>query len=178
MKILIVSPLYAPDIAPTATYTKELATRLSSKHSVTVATYGHLPEQIHGVKIEVSNKNRPLPVRLINFFLLLKKEIKDADIIYTENGASVELPLGLLSIIYKKPILLHNGDEAALLYSKHKPLFKFTHSLIATRAKAVINYKILAKPETLPFNDTASKDKVTYKESWNKHIAEIEHALK
>ena len=64
MKILIVTPLYPPDIAGHSAYVKELALRLREAHTVTILAYNHIPEKIEGVNIITIQKHLPTLVRL------------------------------------------------------------------------------------------------------------------
>ncbi len=110
MRILLVTPLYPPDIKEPAPYVKELANRLSVNHAVTVLAYNHLPEAITGVQIITIEKSDVLLVRLVRFFQALRDLARDADVLYMQNGPSVELPILLLSLFVRKPIYLRLGD--------------------------------------------------------------------
>ena len=71
MRILLITPLYPPDIAGTAPYVKELAERLASAHTVTILTYGHIPELVPNVIIHTVEKSSLLPLRIIRFCIKL-----------------------------------------------------------------------------------------------------------
>src|SRR5438105_15127744 len=107
MKIVLASPLYPPDIAQPAPYIKELAMRLRARHSVALVVYGELPEKVDGVKIVSVSKRLPLIIRLIKFMFALARACADADVIYAENGASIELPLALVRYFTHARVLIH-----------------------------------------------------------------------
>jgi len=178
MKILIITPLYPPDTAISAVYIKELAKRLAGDHEVTVATYGRIPEKIEGVRIETANKQRPLFIRLINFTFILLREIRKVDVVYTENGPSVELPLSVVSTIFRKPFFLHNGDQSALLYTKHNTLHRLIHASVSSRAKNTIEFILPKKLEILPFGESVAEKVAGYEKSWERHVGELEYNFK
>ena len=173
MKILIASPLYPPDIAPSASYVKELAKRFPKDHLVTILTYGNLPERVEGVTIATTSKKRPLFIRLLTFTILLVRYMKDVDAIHCENGASVELPVVIVATLFKKPLLFHIGDEKAFQSAKTNKAHAFIHSLIKKKAVAVIDHRTPPKPEILPFGDSVAEKVTVYEKEWERHIAEL-----
>ncbi|MBI5045400.1 MAG: glycosyltransferase family 4 protein [Candidatus Niyogibacteria bacterium] len=114
MKILLATPLYPPEIGGPATYTKELVERLKNYHQIKIVAYtAKSPEQISGVELIFVDKLKPLPYRLIVFFLAILKHAKDADIIYVQNAMAAGLPAVLAAKLRQKPIALKFvGDEA------------------------------------------------------------------
>ncbi len=192
MRALLVTPLYPPDIAGPAPYVKELAKRLTPMHSMAILTYGHIPESVDGVRIISVEKSSILPVRLWRFFWALKKEAKGFDVIYAQNGPSVELPLLFFLFLQRTPVILRLGDAVPLQYALTKPLLHrlimglikkadhvVTHDelepsirtlLIAVpHARSTIMPRPLTRPEVLPFvsiNDTTLH---SYETSWNDH---------
>lgn len=171
MKIVIATPLYPPEIGKTAAYTKELAKRLSENNEVTIITYGNLPEEIDGVTIIPVNKNLPLLQRLTLFTYQLIKHRKQADIIYAENGSSVELPVGIVTLLTKKSLILHIGDIAAV---KHALIRNFVERL----SKEVVTDITQEKPEILPFDEVTEEENKKYKESWKNHISILQKLFK
>lgn len=178
MKILITTPLYPPDIAEPAPHVKELAKRLKSNHGVSILTYGNFPEKINSVEILATSKQKPLPIRLVNFFILLIRSATGADVIYSENGASVELPVLIASTLLSKPLLLHIGDTKAYEFAQKNRLHRFIHKLIERKATAVIVHRTLPKPEILPFGEGASEDTKKYEIEWERHIGELLYHMK
>ena len=59
MTLVLASPLYPPDLAEPAPYTKELARRLSTTHTVIVVAYGRLPEKVPGARNKTLKKPKP-----------------------------------------------------------------------------------------------------------------------
>lgn len=186
MKIALLTPLYPPDIAPLASYTKELAMRMGEEHEVTVVAYGYLPEQAHGVRNMTVDKRTPLFIRLFNYTLLLKKVSRDADIIYAQNGASIEFPLVLVSLFAGTPYMLRLGDGEAQNRAKKSFVLGFIERMAIKNARTVIvpTHQLFAgihttviddplvKPEIHPFTNSPV-DLSTHEESWNIHIAKL-----
>ena len=170
MKILILSPLYPPDIAIPAPYVKELAKRLKDTHEVTILTYGRIPETIDGVKIHAVDKRLPLLSRLKAYKEKLETLEKNVDVLYLENGASVELP----ALSAKKPIVFHIGDPKAYEQAQKNTPHKILHDLVRNRARTVFATSPLPKPEILPFQNIGEAEKAQYEESWKEHLEEIE----
>ena len=131
MKIILATPLYPPEISNTASYVKELAKILSSKHEIIVLTYGYMPEKVRGVRIYTINKNKPLPVRLFLYFLALWQISKGTDIIYAQNGASVELPIAIISMLRRIPVVLSFSDSEAYLRASQKGIMRFIEKIAA-----------------------------------------------
>jgi len=171
MKITLVTPLYPPEISEPAPYVKELAKRLhAAGHTIIVVTYGHLPEKIPGIKIIPVNKHRPLLIRLIAFTKTLWSISRSTDIIYTENGASVELPATIVAFMTHKPLIMHVGDKDAGRRSDQRAILKYIKSFALSRAQSIITEIPLRSPEVLPFTPTPTKEQGAYNASWEKHI--------
>ena len=170
MKILIATPLYPPEIAPIARYVKELATRLTTTHSITILTYGYIPEKIEGVKIITIDKHAPRLVRIARFFFALFK-IK-ADRIYSLNGASVELPVSLYSFLRSTPIVFCIGDTQASLHAQksfwHSSLEKLMRHRSQTQSTVPND-----KPEILPFEAYPTQSLAKWENEWIAHIKEV-----
>jgi hypothetical protein len=193
MRILLVTPLYPPDISEPAPYVKELAKRLSSEHTVTVLTYGHIPEEVGGVTIVSVEKSSILPVRLFRFFTTLMVCANTADSMYVQNGPSVEFPLLVLTLVKKVRIILRLGDVVPLRYALTRPSLRFLIQRIMKRVSAVVVHdehdatistllsdttrvkptaitRPLPRPEILPFSQSHVHAMSRYEESWNEHI--------
>lgn len=176
MRITIATPLYPPDTAPTALYVKELAKRLSEAHEVTILAYAHIPEKIEGITIIPISKRRPLPIRLFHFAISLIKEARKSDVVYAENGASVELPVVLVSLLTKARFVMHIGDRPAHEWAKVKFFRRILESTALRQAHAVITDLPLPRPEILPFGHPP--DLSQYESSWNIHIQSLESKFK
>lgn len=178
MKIIIATPLYPPDIAEPAPYVKELAKRLAPKHQVTIVVYGHLPEKIPGVSFVCVDKRLPLPLRLLRFSFILFKETLNTDVLYAENGASIELPAGLVAFFTRKPLIIHTGDKVAQKKTKENAWLKRINSLAVKQAQRVIEKTPKSKPEILPFKPKPKTKLNEYEISWNTYIKELENIFK
>jgi len=178
MKIIITTPLYPPEIGKIAVYVKELAKRLAQSHQVKVVMYGHIPEKVEGVDFVCVDKRKPLFVRVFMFFLALLKNIKEGDIIYSENGPSVELPLVLVNIFFKNKIVFHIGDEIAEKNKEKNTLFKQINKRIMNIVKKVERDMPISKPEILPFEPEPKDELEKYENSWAEHIKKLEEIFK
>jgi len=177
MKIVLVTPLYPPEVAAAAPYTKELAKRMSPTHTVSVVTYSHLPEQLPDVLVHTVKKNQPLPFRLISFFFALIPALRNADICYAQNGPSVEFPLFLASFVTRTPIFIHIGDPAAHVYAKNHFFRNIVERLLFSRAKKVLTDTPLPRPEILPLEEMPEQELVAYERSWTEHLTLLEETF-
>jgi glycosyltransferase involved in cell wall biosynthesis len=177
MKILIVTPLYPPDIAGSAPYVKELASRLKEVHSVTVLAYNHIPEAIEGVQIIPIEKSNILPLRLIRFFNTLLQEMQNVDIVFLENGPSVELPFFFAHLMRNRKMLFHLGDQTALTHTEKSIWYRIPFLCARMRAVRVLtpaNFSVPPpRPEILPFKAYPSEEMRTYETAWTSHIKEL-----
>lgn len=174
MKIVLATPLYPPDVAWPAPYTKELARRLSPAHTVSIVTYGDLPEHIDGVVITAISKRAPRLIRLIRYTRALIKAAHNADLIYAENGASVELPLVITSFLSRTPIVLHVGDERAHKRASSQLPLKSIYNAARSSAKKVLTDSPVPRPEILPFKEYPTNEMAAYEASWHKHLETLE----
>lgn len=170
MKVIIATPLYPPDIGGAAAYSKELARRLASEHEVTVVSYGRLPERVPGVRFVCIDKRQPVLLRLIAYTRALWKAAQNADVIYAENGASVELPAGLVALFVHRPLYLHIGDAAGHEQSLRDRLRSFIERFVRARARKVISDSPAPRPEILPFESYPNATFSEYEASWQEHI--------
>ena len=174
MRIILATPLYPPDVAQPAPYVKELATRLREVHTVTVVAYGHLPEKIDGVHIVVVSKNRPLPLRLLAYTAALWRAALGADVIYAQNGASVELPAGLVALMSRRPLILCFGDVPAHARAAKSYYLTTVERFALNRSRAAVRNIPLARPEILPFEPMPEAQLQAYERSWNSHLKSLE----
>lgn len=189
MRILLVTPLYPPDIAGPAPYVKELATRLSKQHTVSILAFNHIPEAVPDVRIVTVEKSSILPVRLFRFLRALVHESKHTDVVYAQNGPSVELPLFMFSFISSLPIYLRLGDLVPLREAAHHPLMNAVLSITLRRMTGIfihdLTYPVplpsramriscpLSRPEILPFASYPKDAFTTYTDSWENHVKEL-----
>ncbi len=113
MKILVATPIFPPEIGGPATYTKELAERLHSNHSISIVTYADNVEPIPHTRIVAVSKKKPLPIRLMYFTKALFMAAREADLIYVQNAMAAGLPAAIIGLLLRKPVILKFvGDEA------------------------------------------------------------------
>jgi len=172
MKILLATPLYPPDIAESGRYVKELARRLSISHSVTIVAYGRIPEAVPGVRTIVINKRQPLLFRLLAYTLCLWSEVRTHEVVYFENGASVELPCGIVGRFTKKPFYMHISDAAAHAHAERSRVFGAIERF-ATKCAKVITDTLPERPELLPFAPPPTAALASYEEAWEKHLRKL-----
>ena len=75
MRILISTPLYPPETAYPAVFSRKLASYLrlskTEKYLVTVLAFSDFPEKVENVKIIYVSKRQNLILRLIKYFIKL-----------------------------------------------------------------------------------------------------------
>lgn len=199
MKILLISALYPPDIADTARSVKELAQRLRAQHTISILTYGHIPEAIPDVHIITIQKKLRTFIRLIRFTHALWKHGRTVDVIYAVNGPSIEFPLICTSYFMRTPVILSLGDERALCHTTTHPLLKilltsairvsskiisdsnasYVHAYTKSLSdkKNIVCHTPLPRPEILPFSILSQDAFVLYENSWNAYIALLNKAI-
>lgn len=177
MKILLVTPLYPPDVAEPAPYSKECARRLSEKHEVVILTYGQIPEEILGVRIVTVSKQKTVAPRLLAFTRALMQEARKADVLYVENGPSVELPFLVAKLWSNRPYILHVGDVRARARSTQHVFLRLLRSAVEFKANSIITESPPPRPEILPFQEYPLLAFTTYENAWDSHIREIEQIL-
>ncbi len=174
MKILLASPLYPPDIAEPAPYVKELARRLDATDHVTVLAYTRTPESVPGVRVIAVGKRYPLPIRILVYSLRLFGAALGADVLYAENGTSVELPAALIALITRIRFIFHIGDDAAHQWAESSRARRIIEHFASSQAKEVLRSKPLPRPEILPFVPYPTEAFAAYERSWDEHVALLE----
>lgn len=113
MKIILATPVYPPEQSSPAKYIKELALKLRDHHELTIVAYASTSERIDGTTLFTISKRRPLPLRLIKYFITLYNAGEDADVIYVQNAMASGFPAVLVGRLRKIPVVLRFvGDEA------------------------------------------------------------------
>lgn len=176
MKIVLATPLYPPDIAEPAPYIKELAKRLSTDNEVTVVTYGRYAEPVPGVRIIQVPKQSLLPIRLLRYALALAPVAREADVLYIENGPSVELPATAVSFLMRTPVVVHQGDPLAKSRAERHPLLRLIARLAEKRATRTITVSPVARPEVISFLPYPEAEMLTYEKSWEEHLERVKTA--
>lgn len=178
MKIILATPLYPPEISYASFYVKELARALSNRHEIIVLTYGYIPEKVKNVKIYTVNKNSPFFIRIPLYFLFLWRISSGADVIYVQNGVSVELPAVIMSILKSTPLFLAISDMKAHLNTSKNQIMKFIENLARKQAILVVKNLPMKKPTISPFVSKNEKDWAQYEASWSDHINHLEDIFK
>lgn len=168
MRVLIVTPLYPPEVADAALYTKELARRLSKDHKITIVTYAHLPEEVYGVSIVTIDKRRPRLARLRAFREAFLRAVKNADIVLAINGASVELPLLLTPIPKSVRLVFCIADAMAHARAG------LIERLAFARADIIVRELPPRRPEILPLEPEPTEALAAYEASWTTHLHTLE----
>ncbi|MBI3572115.1 hypothetical protein HY091_01100 [Candidatus Kaiserbacteria bacterium] len=174
MRIVLATPLYPPEIAEPAPYVKELARRLSKDHRVIIVAYGRLPERVLGVTIVAVDKRWPLPFRLLAYFFALLGAARNADLIYAQNGPSVELPAAFVALILGRPLIIRIGDQAAHEYATRHLARRIIERFALSRACEVISDGPLPRPEVIPFQPFPPAKRVAYEHAWEEHLRALE----
>jgi hypothetical protein len=177
MKLVLATPLYPPDIAEPAPYVKELAKRLALTHEVTIVTYGRLPEKVPGVRIVAIDKRQPLFARLFKYTFALAHEARRADLVYAQNGAATELPVGIVTRLTRTPLVLHYADTAAHAHAAQSRLYGAIERFAARAARGVTDDMPLPRPEILPLKPKPEAAFAEYETSWAAHLAEVTSLL-
>ncbi|OGY18523.1 MAG: hypothetical protein A2900_03315 [Candidatus Chisholmbacteria bacterium RIFCSPLOWO2_01_FULL_50_28] len=115
MKILIVTPIFPPQIGGPATYTFDLAKRLAGKHELTIVTFGVKPKKVEAVKImavPLHNEFFGTIRRQTALASAIGKEARRNDVIYTQGAVVVGFASALIAKLTGKPLILKFvGDE-------------------------------------------------------------------
>ena len=168
MKVLIVTPLYPPEVADAAAYTKELARRISKDHEVTVVAYAHLPEKVPDVSVVTIDKRQPRLARLRAFRKELARAVKHTDVVLAINGASVELPLLLTHLSKSVRLIFCIADATAHARAG------FIERLMLARADAVVRELPPHRPEILPLESEPTEALAAYESAWTTHLYRLE----
>lgn len=174
MNILIASALYPPDIADPAPYVKELATRLSTKHAVTLLVYGHIPEVIPGVTIITVPKELPALQRLRQFFITLRKLAADTDVVLVQNAPSTELPAAFAAIGKRQKFFLQQSDVKIRYTGWRLVVHRLATMVIPTTITITLPD---TKPIIHPFTPVAPEVQQSYERSWTTHLSQLEKTI-
>lgn len=177
MNIVIITPLFPPDIGDPAPYTKELAKRLAG-HTVTVWCYGHLPEKVAGVEIHTVSKRSSLMLRMLRLTKALYSNAKQDDILCVQNGASVELPAVIVSLLTRTPLVYAISDAIAQKHTQQSLLRGIVAKIARKRAVTVIEDSSgaplpLHKPEVLPLSPYPESAIEQYETAWKHHLSQL-----
>ena len=115
MKVLIVSPLFPPEIGGPSTYIVPLAKGLASKgHSVKVITLanGH-PEEKFGLEVFSVLHGDAMPVRETRLLKSILSMGKGSDVIYALDVAAIGMQCVLAGKILGKPVVVRYAGDTA-----------------------------------------------------------------
>lgn len=169
MKIAIATPLYPPDVAEPGPYCKELARRLAATHTVTVLTYGAIPEKVPGVCVTVVSKQLPIPLRLFTFTRKLWEIARTHDVLIIENGPSVEVPGFVVRALYNVPLLIHLGDPRAQKRTSHSAALSYIQKKLVMSGFLMPDSPS-PRPEIFPLELYPTSAVASYEKSWDYHM--------
>lgn len=175
MKILILSPLFPPDVGDPAEYVKELASRLPAADT-TLLVYGYLPETVTGTPVKAIDKRNRLFFRLAHFTFELLKASKNTELIIVNNAPSTELPALIVSLFRPQPMLLCISDSIAANASG-RGIYGLVHILLKRRCKKIISLPtdhIYQRAELLPFATFDTTREAARQAWWQKHLTDIQ----
>lgn len=171
MRILIITPLFPPDVTVPASYAKELVSRLlTSGHEVTILLYGHHPEAIPGVTYRTVSKQQHILPRLVSFTRMLFSLRSQFDYFVLLNGPSTELPFALLTPLLKSPVMLIDNDmDAAQNKSFLRKLIRIW--ILHSGAKHLTpTQTVLVRPEIHPLLPFPTEAREAYDSAWGTHL--------
>jgi len=119
MRLCVVSGTFHPETGGPPTFLYRLLPELIQRgHSIHVVTYGEsdYPTQYPYAVTRISRR-QPIPFRLIHMSLTILRVAREADVIFVSDYG---LPVVLVNLILRKPILLKNvGDFAWEFSTRH-----------------------------------------------------------
>lgn len=145
MKIIVATPLYPPEIARIAVYSRQVARRLKINNQVSVLAYGHKIDPKDDLAVLVVDKTQPLFVRLLKYSWALFKLSKTHDIIYVQNAVAAGLPAVLVKYFTGKPVVVNFLEDEAWKRSLNWNLTSkswddfFNYKIIDKKIKRVVN---------------------------------------
>lgn len=113
MRLLLVTPVFPPDIGRLETYVKAFSARLAKRHQVTVVTYGEVPERVADVRVVAVSKGDKTFRRLLRFTFRLWREAKGARALFVYDGASVGVPALVVGGLRGIPVVRCVMDDEA-----------------------------------------------------------------
>lgn len=176
MNIAILTPLFPPDIGEPAPYAKLLANKLAdAEHNVSVLLYGHLPENVSGVKFVCTDKRKWTFVRLYLYTMRLLMKYRKFDLLIINNGLSCEFPATYIMPFRKSSTVLVISDPIAKAKSR-SGMYKNVHENLKNKVTATIDITEETdrhKPEIHPFKPVSDITISNHDKWWNRHLEEI-----
>ncbi len=113
MKIIVATALYPPEIESLATYSQDVVRYLQKNHQVSILAYANQVEKSEGLNILALSKRQPLWLRLFNYTRKLFSLAKKADLIYVQNSVAVGLPVIIVKLFSKTPVVINFAEDEA-----------------------------------------------------------------
>jgi glycosyltransferase involved in cell wall biosynthesis len=113
MKIVLVAPLFYPDVGGPATHVRKIADFISQKgHQVIVIAYGeNVSDQSLGYRVVRVSRTYPSPVRWGAYLLHVLRHVFGADLVYTFDLTAAGLPAALSATLLRKPFFIRIGGD-------------------------------------------------------------------
>lgn len=172
MKIALVTPLYPPDVAEPAPFMKDLASRLSKDHSVTVLAYGSIPESLPKVTVRAISKHLPIPLRLLSCTYQILRLLKSCDVLFIESGPSVEVPAAIALAFSSKKVIFHLGDARTNARAANSRGLSYARRKLCALG-VVLNTIPESRPEIFPLEAYPSDAMEKYELSWQDFLNEF-----
>lgn len=177
MRLTIISPLFPPDTAPSAVYTKVLLSKLSNPTTIVMGVvYGQLPESVPGVTITSVPKRHHVGWRLFRMVQAIRRETSTTNVFLLCNGPSVEVPFLIARLLTSTPyIYIINDKQAAQASSvslwKNKLIHHLKHNALGTlEIGDILNY---CPPEIHPLLPNPDEAMKKWNTDWETHQTEI-----
>lgn len=175
MRILVLSPLFPPDTSDSAKYVKLLALRLTEANvDVTILLYGFLPESTPADTIAIDKRKNPL-FRIFHFTLTLFRVGNKYDRIVINNGPSVELPLFLYLLLFRKEVVLCLSDTETR-HTGERGWYSLLHKLLRKKVEKTIEMpdNNTHLPITVhPFKEVSDYIKKAHDTWWDNHVNDV-----
>ena len=139
MKILLTTPLYPPEIADIAVYSKKLAEKLSIIHEVSLLTYANHPLKTDAFLLRYALKNQHVFKRIVDYIKILWSEVVRNDIIILQTGTSAAFPAFIISKIKSKKIIFRFFEDESIERKKNTTN-KCKLQLIKIIQKVILKY--------------------------------------
>ncbi len=169
MRILVLTPLFPPDVSAPATYAKELVTRLSREHTVTCLHYGMYPEHAAQTAFVSIKKNVSTFWRVIRYSYALWQQRK-ADVVCVLNGPSVELPYLLMSPFLPTKRLYIQSDPEALTNTHVVPRLLTTYASRTASTTIILETTLRQKPSRHPLDPASQEVVMQYHQMFDQHV--------
>lgn len=174
MSILLITPLFPPDVSKQALYAKTLLRHIAPNYpnqQITCLHYGQYPESVDGVKFISIKKDTSSVHRILNLTKYLFA-LRHHDKIIILNGPSVELPvLFIMPFLTTTRIYIKSDHDATqtsnLLYKWLQRFMSFGSHTITPQTDDLL------PPIIHPLQHKTDNTKLFFNH-WQSHLKEIE----